>query len=227
VPHAGYRYSAPVAAAGYSLIAPGRERIGRVILLGTGHRGPHHGLATTLRDALATPLGDVPIDAERRQTALGFRQVCIEEFAFLGEHSLEVQLPFLQVALSQFSVLPLLAGRALADEVTELLDALWGGPETLVVVSSDMTHYLDYETTQRRGEATARAVAALRADGIPPDGFCCPAGVGGLMALAARRGMNAATIALRNSGDISRERESVVGYGAFAFYESAHGGAAW
>ncbi|MBI1902964.1 MAG: AmmeMemoRadiSam system protein B [Planctomycetia bacterium] len=219
VPHAGYRYSAPVAAEGYALLAPGRERIRRVVLLGTGHRGPRHGLATTMRDALATPLGAVPIDSEGRQTALGFLQVSVEEIAFRGEHSLEVQLPFLQIVLSHFSVVPLLVGRASAGEVAEVLDALWGGPETLVVVSSDMTHYFDCDTARGRDQQTARAVVALRADDIPPDGFCCHGGVCGLVALAARRGMSAIAAALRNSGDTSGERESVVGYGAFAFYE--------
>ena len=218
VPHAGYIYSGPIAATAYATLAPVHDRIHRVVLLGPSHRLPFRGLAATSADVFATPLGPVPIDRAAVERALTLPQVHLLDAAHAQEHSLEVQLPFLQRVLDDFSLVPLVVGEAAPESVAEVLDLLWGGPETLILVSSDLTHYLDYRTAQRIDAATSEAIEALRPESIGSDQACGRAPLNGLLTLARRRGLQAETLDRRNSGDTAGSRDQVVGYGAYAIH---------
>jgi AmmeMemoRadiSam system protein B len=221
VPHAGYVYSAPVAAAAYARLAPGRRDISRVVLIGPAHTCPLAGVATSTADAFATPLGEVPIDAEMRAAVLALPQVVALDEAHAGEHSLEVQLPFLQCVLERFSMLPLVAGSAGAAQVAEVIGLVWNGPSTLVVVSSDLSHYHDYATAQRLDQHTARAIERLDAGALDTESACGRAPIRALLLAARARGLQATTLDLRSSGDTAGPRDRVVGYGAFAFVAQA------
>ncbi|QIK37486.1 AmmeMemoRadiSam system protein B [Caldichromatium japonicum] len=218
VPHAGYVYSGPVAATAYATLAQVKDRIERVVLLGPSHRVPFHGLAAPSAAAFATPLGLVPIDRAAIEPLLKLPQVQILDAAHAWEHSLEVQLPFLQRVLADFKLVPLVAGESEPEAVAEVLDRLWGGPQTLILVSSDLTHYLDYHTAQRIDAATSQAIEFLRPEGIGEDQACGRVPLRGLLTLARRRGLKAQTLDLRNSGDTAGGRDQVVGYGAYALF---------
>ena len=217
-PHAGYIYSGPVAASVYALLAPARGRIRRVVLLGPTHRVAVRGLALPGARAFATPLGKVEVDAPAVEWLLGLPQVVVSAPAHALEHSLEVHLPFLQTVFDQFTLVPLAVGDASAQEVAEVLEAVWGGPETLIVVSSDLSHYLPYADAQAVDRATAKAILELAVD-LSHEQACGATPVTGLTSLARRRGMKTELIDLRNSGDTAGDKSRVVGYGAFAFYE--------
>lgn len=220
-PHAGYIYSGPIAARVYAQVANGRGTITRVVLLGPSHRVPFFGLAASSATAFATPLGEVPIDVEAMQRLAALPQVKVLDQAHAWEHSLEVQLPFLQLTLEDFKLVPLVVGSANRDDVRAVLSAAWGGPETLIVVSSDLSHYHDYVTAQALDRATTQAITALRADVIDGDHACGFQPVNGLLAAARERGLQAELVDLRNSGDTAGPRDQVVGYGAYAFTEAA------
>ncbi len=220
-PHAGYVYSGAVAAEAYARLAPAAERITRVVLIGPCHRVAVRGLAVSGAEGFATPLGTVPVDDAARTRALELPQVRVLDDAHAEEHSLEVHLPFLQVMLGDFSIVPLVVGQASTDQVAGVLEALWGGPETLIVVSSDLSHYLDYEAARTMDGETCRAIERLDAAGIGPEQACGRVPVAGLLALARRRGLRVATVDLRNSGDTAGTRDRVVGYGAWVFTEGA------
>ena len=217
VPHAGYVYSGPIAASAYVRLEAMAETVTRVVLIGPSHRYPLRGLALPDADALATPLGTVPVNIAAAERILRLPQVSVLDAAHAEEHSLEVHLPFLQAVLDDFTVVPLVVGEATAEEVAEVLELLWSGPETLVVVSSDLSHYHDYDTARRMDAETSAAIEALDADRIGFDQACGRVPVGGLLLAAARRGLHAETIDLRNSGDTAGPREQVVGYGAYVF----------
>ena len=216
VPHAGYIYSGPVAATGYSLLTPARETITRVVLLGPSHRVPLAGIAVPSVDALATPLGLVPVDTAARDTVLQLPQVVVDDTPHAVEHSLEVHLPFLQRTLLDFSVLPLVVGRATAEEVAEVIEAVWGGPETLIVVSTDLSHYHDHVTAARLDRRTADAIEAGQPAAIDDFDACGAYPLRGLLVSAQRHGMHVTTHDLRTSGDTAGDRQRVVGYGAFS-----------
>ncbi len=218
-PHAGYIYSGAVAARAYARLAPAAERITRVVLIGPCHRVAVRGLAVSGADAFATPLGTVPIDDAARTRALELPQVQVFDDTHAREHSLEVHLPFLQVMLGTFSIVPLVVGQATTDEVALVMEALWGGPETIIVVSSDLSHYLDYDAACTMDGETCRAIERLDGAGIGADQACGRVPVAGLLALAKRRGLGVATVDLRNSGDTAGDRARVVGYGAWVFTE--------
>ena len=219
-PHAGYIYSGPIAASVYALLAPARGRITRVVLLGPTHRVAVRGLALPGVSAFATPLGMVEIDREAVEALRSLPQVVVSAQAHALEHSLEVHVPFLQAVLGQFTLVPLAVGHAEATEVAEVLDALWGGPETLIVVSSDLSHYLSYGDAQAVDRATAKAILDLSSD-ISHEQACGATPVTGLTFTARRRGLRPELLDLRNSGDTAGDKNRVVGYGAFAFYEEA------
>jgi len=219
VPHAGYIYSGAVAARAYAQLAGGRGTIRRVLLLGPAHRVAFPGFAASGAEAFATPLGEVPVDAELRRRALRIEGVELHDDAHRSEHCLEVQLPFLQRALGSFSLLPLLVGNSTAPQAAALLRALWGGEETLIVISSDLSHYLEYRSAQRRDAATCAAIEALDAAAIGFDDACGRLPLAGLLLAAKRYGLHAETLDLRNSGDTAGARARVVGYGAWAFRE--------
>ncbi|HSW51641.1 MAG TPA: AmmeMemoRadiSam system protein B [Sulfuricaulis sp.] len=216
-PHAGYIYSGPIAASAYALILPARGRITRVVLLGPAHRVGFHGLALSSADCFQTPLGRITVDQEAVKKISGLPQVHVMDAAHRQEHSLEVHLPFLQEVLGEFSLVPLVVGDAGPDEVAEVLEALWGGPETLIVISSDLSHYRDYKTAQKLDRATSQAIEQLRPEDIQYDHACGRNPVSGLLQVARRRGLKARTVDLRNSGDTAGSRDQVVGYGAYVF----------
>jgi len=217
VPHAGYVYSGPVAASAYARLAPLRDTVNRVVLLGPAHRVGFYGLAASSADAFVTPLGNVPVDREALDRALALPQVRVLDQAHAQEHSLEVHLPFLQECLAQFQVVPLVVGDATAAEVDEVLELLWGGPETLVVISSDLSHYHDYDTARQLDTATSRAIENLRPDDIDYEQACGRVPVTGLLVAARRHALQGRTVDLRSSGDTAGPREQVVGYGAYVF----------
>ncbi len=218
-PHAGYVYSGPVAAKAYATIAAAGDSIKRVILLGPCHRVPVKGLAASGAEAFATPLGEVPLDRAVIDKALALPQVEIHDDAHDQEHSLEVHLPFLQVLLGDFTLVPLVVGEASPGQTAEVLELLWGGPETLIVVSTDLSHYLDYDAARRMDVVTCRAIEQLEPDKIGRDQACGGKPVAGLLALAKRRGLKVSTLDLRNSGDTAGARDQVVGYGSWALFE--------
>ena len=218
-PHAGYVYSGSIAASVYALIRPARDRIRRVVLLGPTHRVPVRGLALPEADAFATPLGTVEIDREAAAAASRLPQVTASAPAHAFEHSLEVHLPFLQSILGRFSLVPFAVGDADASEVAQVLDLLWGGAETLIVSSSDLSHYHPYDVAQAIDRQTADAILHLRID-ITHDQACGATPVIGANLAAQRRRLRPQLLDLRNSGDTAGDRGRVVGYGAFAYYEA-------
>ena len=213
VPHAGYVYSGAVAASAYACLSPYRDTIKRVVMLGPCHRVPVAGLALSGVDSFRTPLGDVPVD-HATVAALVAKGVRVFEASHQYEHSLEVQLPFLQTVLGDFSIVPVVVGEATARSVANLLETLWAGPETLIVISTDLSHYHDYETARSQDAATCRRIENLD-DGIEHEDACGATPLRGLLIAARRRGMHADTLDLRNSGDTGGERDFVVGYGAW------------
>lgn len=215
LPHAGYVYSGPVAAAGYAALGPAIAHITRVILLGPAHRVHVSGMALPKAEAFATPLGLIAIDSEVVQRLRLFPGVTSSDDAHALEHSLEVQLPFLQILLGPFSLVPIVVGVAPAESVASLLDEVWGGPETLIVVSSDLSHYHDYVIAQRMDADTARAIERGDIEHIDGEHACGCRPLNGLLLAAERRGLRAHTLDLRNSGDTAGTRDRVVGYGAF------------
>jgi len=214
-PHAGYVYSGPIAASAYAQVRARRGRIRRVVLLGPAHRVPLRGLALPGVERFATPLGEVEIDAEAVAALRDLPQVVDSPRAHAAEHSLEVHLPFLQRVLGEFSLLPLAVGEASAEEVAEVLDRVWGGDETLIVVSSDLSHYLPYDTARRIDRDTVDHLLSLDA-GIDPERACGATPINGLLLAARRRGLAAELLDLRNSGDTAGDRRRVVGYAALA-----------
>ena len=214
-PHAGYVYSGPVAASAYAPFKTSASGIDRVVLLGPAHRVPVRGLAATGADGFRTPLGAVPVDTESVAALLALPQVTILDEAHAGEHSLEVQLPFLQLLLEDFRIVPLVVGRASSREVAEVLEHLWGGHETLIVVSSDLSHYLDYDYARERDGATARLIERLEPVGV--DDACGQAAINGLLETARKSSLDCRVLDLRNSGDTAGGFDRVVGYGAFLF----------
>ena len=214
-PHAGYVFSGPIAASAYARIADLRDPVRRVVLLGPAHHVAVAGLVAPAAAAFATPLGPVPLDTDALQQVAALPQVQVDEAAHVLEHSLEVHLPFLQRTLSDFRLVPLLVGDATPDAVAEVLDLLWGGEETLVVVSTDLSHYHDYETARRMDAATTLAIESLDAEAIEYEQACGRIPVQGLLLAARKRGLRVRSIDVRNSGDTAGSRDAVVGYGAY------------
>ncbi|MCK4587519.1 MAG: AmmeMemoRadiSam system protein B [Gammaproteobacteria bacterium] len=216
-PHAGYVYSGPIAASAYARLLPAHDRIKRVVLLGPSHRVTLFGLAISSVDQFDTPLGPVELDRDAINSIADLPQVHRLDEAHRMEHSLEVHLPFLLEVLDDFKLVPLVVGDAQPDEVSEVLERLWGGPETLIVISSDLSHYHDYATAQRMDSATSKAIEELQLEDIHSENACGCVPVSGLLHLARKMGLQAETIDLRNSGDTAGTKDSVVGYGAYVF----------
>jgi len=218
VPHAGYVYSGPVAASAYVRLAAGRDTIRRVVLFGPTHRVPVRGLALPAVREFATPLGTVSVDREAAAAALTLRQVRESDAAHALEHSLEVQLPFLQAVLADFSIVPFAVGDATPAEVAEVIELMWGGPETLIVVSSDLSHYHRYADAREIDRATSEAILALSGP-LDQEQACGATPINGLLLVASRHGLRPELIDLRNSGDTAGDKSRVVGYASFAFTE--------
>jgi len=220
-PHAGYIYSGPVAGYAYRAIQPAVEHIRRVVLLGPAHRAYVRGIGLSSADRFETPLGLVPVDREGCARIAQLPAVVLADAAHAPEHSLEVHLPFLQCVLEDFVLVPLVVGDAAPWLVADVLASVWGGNETLIVISTDLSHYHDYRTAQRLDAASTQAIEALRYEDIGPDNACGCMPLNGLLHLARERGLKIRTLDVRNSGDTAGPRDRVVGYGAYAAYESA------
>ena len=218
--HAGYLYSGGTAGHAYALLAPLAGRIRRVVLLGPCHRVSVRGLAAPTVKAFATPLGSIPLDRTALDALADLPQVVASDAAHAQEHSLEVQIPFLQTVLGEFELVPLAVGDASAGEVAEVLDRLWGGPETLIVISSDLSHFHSYREAQSIDNATVAHILAL--DPLTSvDQACGALPINGLLAVARRRGLRIERVAQCNSGDTAGDKGRVVGYASFALYEPA------
>lgn len=218
-PHAGYVYSGPVAARAYARLAAARGKISRVVLLGPSHYLAFRGLAVDTVEAWAMPGGTVPLDTQAIAGIRGLPMVGELDAAYTREHALEVHVPFLQHTLGDFRLVPIVAGDTPPAVVESVLDALWGGPETLIVISTDLSHYLDYGACQDMDNATAAAIEQLDADALTPTRACGAVPTRGLLRAARRRGMRIERLDLRNSGDTAGPRDRVVGYGAWALHE--------
>jgi AmmeMemoRadiSam system protein B len=218
VPHAGYIYSGAIAATAYETLRSIAARIRRVVLLGPTHRVAVRGLALPGADAFDTPLGRVTLDTDAARAVAQLPQVGVSAHAHALEHSLEVQLPFLQSILKDFTLLPLAVGMATAEEVAEVLETVWGGDETLIVISSDLSHYLPYATAQRVDQATVQSILKLQQP-IPHDQACGGTPISGLIVAAQKHRLEPHLLDLRNSGDTAGSHAQVVGYASFAFTE--------
>jgi AmmeMemoRadiSam system protein B len=221
VPHAGYVYSGAVAGSAYARLAAWRDTIRRVVLFGPTHRVPLRGLAVPSARAFATPLGDIAVDREAVAAALALPGVCESDAAHAFEHSLEVQLPFLQTVLGDFRIVPFAVGEATPKEVATVLRLLWGGPETLIVVSSDLSHYHRYVEACALDRATADAILALSPT-LDHEQACGATPINGLLLCARERGMRPELLDLRNSGDTAGDKSRVVGYASFALAEGSN-----
>ena len=216
-PHAGYPYSGPIAAAAHARFAKDRNVIKRIVLIGPSHYASFDGLGASSAEAFATPLGLVPVDTDAVHQICALPQATVMDEAHEREHSLEVHLPFLQVVLGDFRIVPLVVSDATDQEVAEVIGALWGGPETRQVISSDLSHYHDYARAQKLDSAASRAIDQLRPQDIAEEHACGRIPIRGLLHAMRQRGLRARTIDLRNSGDTAGPLGKVVGYGAFVF----------
>lgn len=214
-PHAGYPYSGPTAAYAYRLLEGRRDRIRRVVLLGPAHRVYLQGMALPSVDAFATPLGDVPIDAEGVELALSQPGAQVSDEAHAAEHSLEVHLPFLQAVLDDFQLVPIVVGVCSADQVAAVLEALWGGEETVIVASSDLSHFHAYADAQAIDAQTTARIEA-RETTLQGEEACGAYALNGLLLAAQAHGLRVRALDVRNSGDTAGDRQRVVGYGAYA-----------
>jgi AmmeMemoRadiSam system protein B len=214
-PHAGFIYSGLVAAYAYRQLRARSQDWRRVLLLGPSHRVAFSGLALSSAESYRTPLGDVAIDTGACRELLSLPQVSVLDQAHAQEHSLEVQLPFLRAVLDDFLLIPVVVGDATPDQVAQIMESFWDQPDVLVVVSSDLSHFLDYETANRIDRETSRAIEGLARD-IGPQQACGCRAINGLMKLAHDHGLDVTTLDLRNSGDTAGDRSRVVGYGAYA-----------
>ncbi|MDQ6970454.1 MAG: AmmeMemoRadiSam system protein B [Mariprofundus sp.] len=216
VPHAGYIYSAAVAAYAYALIRG--QNINRVVLLGPAHRLAFSGLALAAVDYFATPLGDVQIDAEAAEQVLSMPDVQINDAAHAQEHALEVQLPFLQTVLGEFVVLPVCVGSVKSEVVAQLIESLWGDERTLFVISSDLSHFHEYDEARVLDQHSIELVLAGQG-GLNHGQACGATAINAWLSVAARHGLSSQLLDYRNSGDTAGDKQRVVGYASIAFFK--------
>lgn len=217
-PHAGYAYSGGAAAAAFSTLAHARGIIERVVLLAPAHTMPLQGIAAPAAKAFETPLGTMPVDRDALARARQLPFVVESEAAHASEHAIEVELPFLQAVLGPVRLAPFVVGGARAEDVAELLHLLWGGEETLIVISSDLSHYHPYDEAKRLDTETAAHIEAFEGATLTVENACGYLGIQGLLIEARHRGMRIERLALVNSGDTAGDRRAVVGYGAWALW---------
>lgn len=214
-PHAGYIYSGPIAASAYARLKQARDSITRVVLIGPSHRVAFRGLAVTRTNYYTTPLGKVIIDRTAIESLMKLPFVEYIEQAHTHEHSLEVHLPFLQETLADFKLVPIVAGDASADQVSRALDLVWGGPETLIVISSDLSHYHDYLSAKKLDQQTSTLIEQMQYEKLSSEDACGKVPVSGLLKLLRQKSMSIKAVDLRNSGDTAGDKNRVVGYGAY------------
>ncbi|HDY83125.1 MAG: AmmeMemoRadiSam system protein B [Gammaproteobacteria bacterium] len=217
VPHAGYVYSGATAAEAYRTVAPLADRIERVVLFGPAHRVALQGMAVPSVDAFATPLGDVPLDRESIARVAAMPGVCVSDEAHREEHSLEVQLPFLQTVLKHFSLVPVVVGHCAPRTVASVMDALWGGPETLLVVSTDLSHFHTYDDATQLDTLTCERLQAKDSSLCGQDA-CGAYALNGLMSTGHCQSLQVELVDRCNSGDTAGSKDRVVGYGAFVLH---------
>lgn len=215
-PHAGYMYSGPIAASAYSALTPWGLEISRVVLLGPSHHVAFRGLATSSAEYFLTPLGPIQLDLGAVLTLQELPYVRCRDDAHAAEHSLEVHLPFLQQALDDFRLVPLVVGDAVPTDVAAALDRVWGGDETLIVVSTDLSHYHTYDSARKVDAETGEAICRLDPAAIDGGRACGFRALNGLLAAASERGLEVTALDERNSGDTAGDRRRVVGYGSYA-----------
>jgi AmmeMemoRadiSam system protein B len=215
VPHAGYIYSGSIAASAYARLKSVRDSISRVVLIGPSHRVAFKGLAVSHADTFSTPLGVIPVDKTAIEQLHDLPFVGYLEQAHAQEHSLEVQLPFLQQTLSHFKLVPIVTGDASPHQVSQVLATLWGGDETLIVISSDLSHYHGYATAQAMDKHTSVLIETLQYQRLSTESACGKLPISGLLKLAQENSLHIKTIDLRNSGDTAGDKYRVVGYGAY------------
>jgi AmmeMemoRadiSam system protein B len=223
-PHAGHVYSGPIAGAAYASVRHLAERISRVVLLGPAHRVAFKGIAVPSCDRLATPLGEIAVDWRGVAQALTLPNVHIADAAFENEHSLEVHLPFLQRALGEFALVPLLVGDARPEGVEQVLHKLWGGPETLVVVSIDLSHFHDYQAARKLDAEATRAIETFNIDGLSGELACGFRPLSGLLRAARRLDLRPTTLDVRNSGDTAGDKRRLWLLRLRIFRRRAHAG---
>ena len=215
VPHAGYIYSGEIAASAYTRLKAGADKIKRVVVVGPSHRVGFRGLAVSHAQFFNTPLGKIPLDMAAIEKLLTLPFVQYIDEAHFMEHSLEVQLPFLQTVLNDFTLIPIVAGDASAEQVAQVLELFYDDPETVVVISSDLSHYHDYATAQRLDKETSDKIEKLQYQQLEQESACGRVPVSGLLALAQKKSLQVKNIDLRNSGDTAGDKKRVVGYGAY------------
>ena len=219
VPHAGLVYSGPIAASAYNLLVPFHNKIKRVILLGPSHRVAFSGLAVSESDIFNTPLGNITVDKECIQSILNLPQVIASDRAHAEEHSLEVQLPFLQEVLDDFTLVPLVVGDAEPHDVAEVINSLMQyDDKSIVVISSDLSHYHDYNQAKKMDSATSEAIVNIQPERISYDDACGRNGIKGMLTVAAENNLEVELVDLRNSGDTAGDKDRVVGYGAYVIH---------
>lgn len=214
-PHAGYIYSGPVAATAYARLKQAQHLIKRVVLIGPSHRVAFTGLAVSNADTFTTPLGKIPVDQKAVEMIAQLPFVGYLEQAHTYEHSLEVHLPFLQETLKDFKIVPIVAGDASPEQVAQVIDMLWGGDETLIVISSDLSHYHTYEAARQLDNLTSEIIETKQYERLDSQSACGKVPVCGLLKVARERSLSIKTIDLRNSGDTAGDKSRVVGYGAY------------
>ena len=221
VPHAGYIYSGAAAATGFARLLPFKQLIKQIVLLGPSHRVGFTGLAVSDAHFYQTPLGDIPIDRPAIDNILTLPQVSVIEQAHTQEHSLEVQLPFLQEILEDFTLVPIVVGDASTESVSEVLETLWGNESTLILISSDLSHFHNYPTAQQLDNITCSAIETLQPEDIGFDNACGRNPIKGLLHSAIQHDLAATTLALWNSYDSAgrspEDKARVVGFGCWMF----------
>jgi hypothetical protein len=217
-PHAGYIYSGPIAASAYARIVPLHDKIHRVVLLGPSHRVPLLGVAASSADFFSTPFGDIPLDRSTIDALEQAELVTTLDAAHDMEHSLEVHLPFLQTVLDNFSLVPLVVGSTTADQISRLIEFVWNEEDTLIVVSSDLSHYENYRAAQQHDQKTNQAIERLDFQHIGPHDACGCSPLNGLLHFAQQHHLHVKTVDYRNSGDTAGTKDQVVGYGAYVLH---------
>jgi len=216
-PHAGYVYSGPIAAKAYNLLRPFAQNIKRVVLLGPAHRVALRGIALSSALFFDTPLGRIKVDHDADQKLANHKELTQNDEAHKLEHSLEVQLPFLQILLADFCLVPLVVGQCDANIVSAVLNDIWGDEDTLIIISTDLSHFLPYAAAQQTDQETSQAILAF-SDKLSGDQACGVYPLNGLSRIARQRNMTINLVDLRNSGDTVGDKQQVVGYGSFALY---------
>ncbi|MEY3220641.1 MAG: hypothetical protein RIT27_1998 [Pseudomonadota bacterium] len=219
VPHASYEYAGKIMATAYASLLKKHFQIKNVVLLGISHHTSFRGIAVTSKTAYLTPLGQIPVEESTVMKLLQYPQIIMFDEAHIKEHCLELQLPFLQVILQSFSLIPLVVGDISSNNISEVLKILWGNQETLVIVTSNLSYYHHYNTAQQLDQMNATLIETLRWQDLKHDQTCSSPLMGGLLQVAQQKALTAKTFAICNSGDTIGTKDRVVGYGAFGFYE--------